>query len=208
MANYKLEMYGWEVEATGHSLTDEQVKQIQDLMETNGYSELWEVRNDIEEEGIIDDLFNPDLYHVSRGLDNGALWFSLKDEKDVEVLRFDLKEMNDFYEVLGDDADNVPYEGYLAIPGVGDREDIDNIFATFDENKGGVAEFEPFESDTVPTAKDFCYQSGDVGTPDGDWDFVSKVYFKGKELDVYDHLDNRGKSSTVEIYRKNHPTIT
>ena len=94
------------------------------------------------------------------------------------------------------------------IPGVGDREDIDNIFVTFDENKGGVAEFEPFESDDVPTAKDFCYQSGDVGTPDGDWDFVSKVYFKGKELDVYDHLDNRGKASTVEIYRKNHPTIT
>ena len=32
MVNYKLEMYGWEVEATGHSITDEQVKKIQDLM--------------------------------------------------------------------------------------------------------------------------------------------------------------------------------
>ena len=32
MAKYKLEMYGWEVEATGHSITDEQVKKIQDLM--------------------------------------------------------------------------------------------------------------------------------------------------------------------------------
>ena len=37
---------------------------------------------------------------------------------------------------------------------------------------------------------------------------VSKVFFRGKELDVYDHLDNRGKSSTVEIYRKNKPTIS
>ena len=59
---YKLEMYGWEVEATGHSLTDEQVKSIQDLMETNGADELWEVRHDIELEGIVDDLYNPDLY--------------------------------------------------------------------------------------------------------------------------------------------------
>jgi hypothetical protein len=41
---YKLEMYGWSVEAMGHSLNDSQVKSIQDLMESNGYSELWEVR--------------------------------------------------------------------------------------------------------------------------------------------------------------------
>ena len=177
-------------------------------MFSKGLNNVWEVRFDLEDEGIIEDLYNPDLWHVSRALDNGGLWFVVSDENNKEVLTFNGEDMNDFYEVLGDDADNVPYEGYLAIPGVGDREDIDNIFATFDENKGGVAEFEPFESDTVPTAKDFCYQSGDIGTPDGDWDFVSKVYFKGKELDVYDHLDNRGKSSTVEIYRKNHPTIT
>ena len=208
MVNYKLEMYGWEVEATEHPTTDEQVKKIQDLMFSKGLNNVWEVRFDLEDEGIIEDLYNPDLWHVSRALDNGGLWFVVSDENNKEVLTFNGEDMNDFYEVLGDDADNVPYEGYLAIPGVGDREDIDNIFVTFDENKGGVAEFEPFESDTVPTAKDFCYQSGDVGTPDGDWDFVSKVYFKGKELDVYDHLDNRGKGSTVEIYRKNHPTIT
>ena len=81
---YTLEMYGWEVEATGHSLTDEQVKEIQDLMETNGVDELWEVRDDIELEGIVDDLYNPDLYHTSRALDNNGLWFSLKDENDKE----------------------------------------------------------------------------------------------------------------------------
>jgi len=204
---YKLEMYGWEVEATGHSLTDEQVKSIQGLMETNSVDELWEIRHDIENEGIVDDLYNPDLYHVIRGLDNGSLWFLLKNEKDEEVLKFDLSDMSDIYEVLGDAADDIPYEGYLVIPGEGDKSEVDNILAIFDENKGGIAEYESFESDEVPTAKDFCLQTGDIGTPEGDWDFISKVFFKGKELDVYDHLDNRGKSSTVEIYRKNSPTI-
>lgn len=208
MAKYKLEMYGWEVEATGHSITDEQVKSIQDLIKTKGVDNLWEVRFDLEDEGIIDDLYSPDLYHVSRGLDNGGLHFVVSDENNKEVLTFNGEDMGDIYETLGDAADDIPYEGYLAIPGEGDKKDVDNIFATFDENKGGVAEFESFESDTLPTPKDFCYLSGDIGTPDGDWDFVSKVYFKGKELEVYDHLDNRGKSSTVEIYRKNHPTIT
>ena len=205
---YKLEMYGWEVEATGHSITDEQVKAIQDLMETNGVDELWEVRHDIEIEGIVDDLYNPDLYHVSRGLDNSGLWFSLRNEKDEEIMKFEPSDMSDICEVLGDAADDIPYEGYLAIPGEGDKSEVDNILAIFDENKGGIAEYETFESDEVPTAKDFCLQTGDIGTPDGDWDFISKVYFKGKELEVYDHLDNRGKASTVEIYRKNEPTIS
>ena len=199
---YKLEMYGWEVEATGHSLTDEQVKQIQDLMETNGYSELWESRNDLEEEGIIDDLYNPDLFHVSRGLDNSGLWFSLKDDKDNEVLRFEPSDMEDIYEMLGDSADDIPYEGYLAIPGEGKNENIDNILVVFDENKGGICEYEMFESDEVPTAKDFCVQHGDIATPDGDWDFISKVFYKGKDLEVYNHLDNRGKAATVEIYTR------
>ena len=207
MTKYKLEMYGWEVEATGHSLTDEQVKQIQDLMETNGYSELWESRNDLEEEGIIDDLYNPDLFHVSRGLDNSGLWFSLKDDKDNEVLRFEPSDMEDIYEMLGDSADDIPYEGYLAIPGEGKNENIDNILVVFDENKGGICEYEMFESDELPTAKDFCVQHGDIATPDGDWDFISKVFYKGKDLEVYDHLDNRGKAATVEIYRKDGSTI-
>jgi hypothetical protein len=202
MTKYKLEMYGWEVEATGHSLTDEQVKQIQDLMETNGYSELWESRNDLEEEGIIDDLYNPDLFHVSRGLDNSGLWFSLKDDKDNEVLRFEPSDMEDIYEMLGDSADDIPYEGYLAIPGEGKNENIDNILVVIDENKGGICEYEMFESDELPTAKDFCVQHGDIATPDGDWDFISKVFYKGKDLEVYNHLDNRGKAATVEIYTR------
>ena len=204
---YKLEMYGWEVEATGHSLTDEQVKSIQDLMETNGADELWEIRHDIEIEGIVDDLYSPDLYHVSRGLDNSGLWFLLRNEKDEKVLQFEPSDMEDIYEMLGDSADDIPYEGYLAIPGEGKNKNVDNVLAVFDEYKGGIVEFEEFESDEVPKAKDFCVQHGDIGTPDGDWDFISKVFHKGKELEIYDHLDNSGKSSTVEIYRKDGLTI-
>ena len=59
-----------------------------------------------------------------------------------------------------------------------------------------------FESDELPTAKDFCVQHGDIATPDCDWDFISKVFYKGKDLEVYEHLDNRGKASTIEIYTR------
>jgi hypothetical protein len=199
---YKLELYGWSVEAMGHSLNDSQVKAIQDLMQSNGYSELWEVRNDLEEEGIIDDMYSPDLFHESRGLANDALSFVVSDENNKEVLKFTSKDMGDVYEVFGDAADDIPYEGYVAIPGHGDSSKVDNILATFDEGKGGIASFETFESDAVPRPIDFCYQNGDIATPNGDWEFVSKVYFKAKELEVSQYLDSSGKASTVEIYRK------
>ena len=54
----------------------------------------------------------------------------------------------------------------------------------------------------MPKSIDFCYQKGSIATPDGDWEFVSKLYFKGKELEVDEYLDNSGKASTVQIYRK------
>ena len=205
---YTLELYGWSVEAMGHSLNDSQVKAIQDLMQSNGYSELWEVRNDLEEEGIIDDMYSPDLFHESRGLANDALSFVVSDENNKEVLKFTSKDMGDFHEVFGDAADDIPYEGYVAIPGHGDSSKVDNIFATFDEGKGGIASFETFESDAVPRPIDFCYQNGDIATPNGDWEFVSKVYFKAKELEVSQYLDYSGKASTFEIYRKDGTIIS
>ena len=51
---YKLELYGWDVEAVGHSITDKQVEDIQSLMKEKGHDELWEVRHDLEDYENID----------------------------------------------------------------------------------------------------------------------------------------------------------
>lgn len=203
---YRLEVYGWEVEAMAHSISDEQVELIKKLMVTNESDELWMVRDDVEIEGIIDDIYNPDLFHTSRALDNSGLWFSLRDENDKEVFSFEPNELGDPYEIMGEEkTESIPYEGHLAIPEMMDE--VDNIFVILDENKGGIAQY-VFESDTVPTPKDFCIMGGDISTPNGDWDFISKYFFKGEELEVNDHLDNSGKASTVEIYRKDGTVIS
>jgi len=209
MAKYKLQVYGWEMEALAHSITDEQVQRIQEIMDENEYEELSECRWELEEEGIIDDLYDADLFHVSRALDNGRIHFRVYDENEENlILEFEPKDMGDYYDLIGDDdfiAEIYPYEGYLAIPE--DLEGVDNILFLVDENKGGIVEF-TFESDEVPTAKDFCFLNGDVGTPDGDWDFISKYFYKGQLLEEYDHLDNTGKSSTAEIYTKDGDIIS
>jgi hypothetical protein len=57
-----------------------------------------------------------------------------------------------------------------------------------------------FESEEIPTEKDFTYTTGSIVTPEGDWDFIDKIFFKGQELEIVDYLDNSGKASTVKIY--------
>jgi hypothetical protein len=74
-----------------------------------------------------------------------------------------------------------------------------NTYLSVDENKGGLYYME-FESDEVPSSKDFTFTTGCIETPNGDWDFIDKIFYKGKELEIVDWLDNSGKSSTLEIF--------
>ena len=203
MAKYRLHVYGWEVEAMGHTLNDEQVQQIKNLMEENGYEQLWECRTDLEELGIVEDIYNPELFHVSRALDNGSTFFKVYDENEENVIcEFEMKDLGDFYEVMGDDEtidEKYPYENYFAVPEI--IEGVNNVLFIADENKGGIVQF-LFESDSVPTPQDFCVLGGGIETPEGEWDIISKYFYKGQLLEVDDHLDNSGKASTMEIYTK------
>ena len=207
MKKYKLALWGWEVEAVGHSLTDKQVDGIQSLMKEKEYDELWEARWDIEEneELGLNDWWSPDLFHETSPLDNSALTGHLTDENDKTVLEFQFHDIPPAWEVIGEEAADKLSETYCAMPEY--IEGVDNVLCSFDENKGGLQEYE-FESDTIPTPKDFYYSNGCIETPDGDWDIIDKLFFKGVELDIDDWGDNMGKASTVEIYRKDKPKIT
>tara|TARA_B100000795_G_scaffold72593_1_gene51275 strand:+ start:11829 stop:12443 length:615 start_codon:yes stop_codon:yes gene_type:complete len=203
--NYRIQCFGWEVEFIAHSLTNNQVLQILEVLEDNEYSELWEARFQFESEGIISDIYDGDLFHFSKALDNDTMRYVVIDENNIEILSFLISEMSDIYEILGDSVDDISYDGYLAIPEL--INDVDNLLFIADESKGGLYEM-LFESDEVPTPKDFCYFPGDVGTPAGDWDFISKIFYKGKELEIYDYLDSRGKASTFQIFTKDGKTIS
>jgi hypothetical protein len=205
MKKYKLSLYGWEVEAVGHSLTDKQVEDIQSLMKKNEVEELWEVRHDLEDEEILPDWWSPDLFHETSPLDNSALTGYLYDENDKTVLEFQFHDIPHACEVIGDEEADKLNTTYCAMPEY--IEGVDNVLCSFDENKGGLQEYE-FESDTVPTPKDFYYTNGCIETEDGDWDIIDKLFFKGVELDISDWGDNMGKASTVEIYRTDKPKIT
>ena len=203
---YTVEFYGWEMEAQGYSVDDIQVDQVMELMEDHGADELWEVRSELEDIGI--DIWDtPDLFHISKPFYNDSFWGQVKDEEGNIVCEINYNELGDLYDHVGDDDDieeMYPYENYIALPEFLD--DTDNVLLIVDENKGGLFE-SSFESDTVPTSSDFSLMGGTIETPEGEYDFISRVFFKDQELEAEDYLDNRGKAATVELYTKDGNTI-
>lgn len=192
MAKYKLNCYGWSLEAIGKSLTDEQVKKIEDLIKKAGYEELWEVRYDLEE--LLDiDIWDGDLFHVSKAFDNGTMYFTVEDDMEKQVLSFDIDQTGELDENYYEEND---YVGYDSFP---NETEPRNVYLSVDENKGGLYYME-FDSEEIPKPEDFTYTTGSIETPNGDWDFIDKIFYKGEELEIVDWLDNSGKSSTLEIF--------
>jgi hypothetical protein len=192
---YTLKTYGWSMDAIGKSLTDAQVSEIKQLMENYDYDEIWEARYDFENDlGI--DIWDGDLFRLFKVFDNGTITFVLHGENDKEIIQFGPKEMTDLDDLIENYYEKNGYEIYNAYP---NEDGSNNIYLSVDENKGGMFTM-TFESDEVPTPKDFTYTKGRIETPDGDWDFISKILFKGVELEVTDWLDNTVKSATVNIF--------
>lgn len=190
MKKYKLECYGWCIEAVAKSLTERQVDDILLLMEKNGYEELHEARYELDEIGL--DIYESDIFHFTKPLYSGKLLFKVVTEKDEEVLSFGVEELGHAFDVI-DDFEESPC--FVAIP---EAEGIERLLFCVDENKGGIFYME-LETDETPTVKDFSFSGNCIEAPNNDWDFIEELYFKGKKLEVTDYLNNTGKSSTIEL---------
>lgn len=196
MAKYTVNTYGWSFEAICKTLTDEQVKLIKDKMDEEGFSELHEIRFDLDE--LLDlDFWDGEVFHKTEAFDNGTMYFEIIDEEGNKVSEFRVGDTADLYETIEDYDDKYKYRSYNAVPQY--NVPPTNLYLSVDENKGGIYSF-TIESDTVPVASDFTVSSGSIDTPDGDYDFIDQVFFKGEPLEIEDYLDNSGKASSCMIF--------
>lgn len=196
MTNYTLKISGWELNASAHNLSYDEVDDLLDYQEEMGIDDLSEIGTGLED--IIDgyDPFDTNMWVISKPLDiSDKTWFTVDDEDGNNILDFSINKIDEVNEDMVLD-----YEYPTPLQGYPEEDHNENILLFLEENKGLVCNFN-FKSDTVPTIDDFTYESNCIETPDGDWDFVNKVFYKGKEIEMeYDEQWVRGKALTVELW--------
>ena len=197
MAKYKLLVNGLGIDGSAHSLTDEEVQNILSFKEKKGYQKLNEMYSDLPE--ILDDYdhYQTNYWVTTTTLDTESLHFVLVSENDEVVwdAKFDeldkLMENFEYPEDAEDHAkeiDAYPHEG---------RE---NILLVYETTKGTMFGLE-FESDEEPKPSDFAFTSQSMETPNYEEALISKVFFKGQELERnYDEENYRGKNLTIELF--------
>jgi hypothetical protein len=197
MAKYKLLVNGLGIDGSAHSLTDEEVQNILSFKEKEGYQKLNEMYSDLPQ--ILDgyDHYETNYWVTTTALDTESLHFVLVSENDEVVWDAKIKELDltmenfEYSEDAEDHAkeiDAYPYEG---------RE---NILLVYETIKGTMFALE-FESEEDPKPSDFAVTSQSMETPNYEEALISKVFFKGQELERnYDEENYRGKNLTIELF--------
>ena len=187
---YILNCYGWSGEFIAKEVTDEQLAKIKTLMEENDTEDVSDVRWGLQENEILD-IWSGDIFHMTKPLQTGDMLFQLEDENGNIVLEFNVTQTQSVEDVIEYFDD---YNVYDLI-----TDENRHIYFSVDENKGGIFQFE-IESDTLPIVEDFACASGNIETPDSEWDFIDGIYFRGEKLEPTDYLDNTGKAATVNLF--------
>ena len=197
MAKYKLLVNGFGIDGSAHSLTDEEVQNILSFKEKEGYQKLNEMYSDLPQ--ILDgyDHYETNYWVTTTALDTESLHFVLVSENDEVVWDAKIKELDltmENFEYSEDSEDHAkeidayPHEG---------RE---NILLVYETIKGTMFALE-FESEEDPKPSDFAVTSQSMETPNYEEALISKVFFKGQELERnYDEENYRGKNLTIELF--------
>jgi hypothetical protein len=197
MAKYKLLVNGFGIDGSAHSLTDEEVQNILSFKEKEGYQKLNEMYSDLPE--ILDDYdhYQTNYWVTTTTLDTESLHFVLVSENDEVVWDAKIDELDKLMENFEypEDAEDHAKE-IDAYPHEGRK----NILLVYETTKGTMFGLE-FESDEEPKPSDFAVTSQSMETPNYEEALISKVFFKGQELERnYDEENYRGKNLTIELF--------
>ena len=197
MTKYKLLVNGYGMDGSAHTLTDEEVQAILSFKEKEGHKTLDEMYMDLPE--ILEDYdhYMTNYWVTTTALANDSCHFVLVNEKDeviwdVKFADLDRTRENFEYPEHADDhakeIDAYPHEGK------------ENILLVYETVKGTMFNLE-IESEEEPKPTDFAVTVQSMETPEYEEELVSKVFFKGIELErSFDEEYFRGKSLTVELF--------
>lgn len=188
---YTLNTYGWSAEFVGKSLSVEQLSLINDLLDEKGTDDISEIRFDLDDLDNFD-IWDGDILHMTKALDNDTMLFQVLDEDEKVVLEFGIEDLVNLGDINEDIYNDQKF--YDVFP-----TENSSVYFSVDEFKGGIFSYE-FESDELPKIEQFNYLRTSIDTPNGEWDIIDKIYHNGEELEILDYLDNTGKAATIELF--------
>lgn len=188
---YTLNTYGWSAEFVGKSLSVEQLSLINDLLDEKGVDDISEIRFDLDDLDNFD-IWDGDILHMTKALDNDTMLFQVLDEDEKVVLEFGIEDLVNLGDINEDIYNDQKF--YDVFP-----TENSSVYFSVDEFKGGIFSYE-FESDELPKIEQFNYLKTSIDTPNGEWDIIDKIYHNGEELEILDYLDNTGKAATIELF--------
>lgn len=197
MAKYKLLVNGLGLDGSAHVLTDSEVQTILTYKEKEGHKTLDEMYMDLPE--ILEDYdhYMTNYWVTTTAIATESLHFVLVSENDEVIWDVKLDELDRFMDnfTYPDSADEHSKE-IDAFP----HEGKENILLVYETIKGTVYGFD-IESDEEPKPTDFAVTIQSMETPNYEEELVSKVFFKGQEMERnYDEENYRGKGLTVELF--------
>ncbi len=182
MKKYTLTVGGLELRASGHSLKDSEVSILNDYLKTNK-KDLYDVADELETMFKYDHT-QANMFVIDKGSNNESLTFTVKD-----AVSFTLKDVK---------VDSKMEERVLSVKPI--KSIVENILLWIEESRGNFCNYE-FESSTQPKVSDFTIVEGKISAPDGDWNFIDKVMFKGKELTpTYTPEKMKEHKLTIELW--------
>ena len=197
MAKYKLLVNGLGLDGSAHVLTDAEVQTILSHKEKEGHKTLDEMYMDLPE--ILEDYdhYMTNYWVTTTAIGSESLHFVLVSENDEVVWDAKSEELDRFMDKFKYPDNEDEHEKEIdAFP----HEGKENILLVYETIKGTMFGFD-IESDEEPKPTDFAVNFQTMETPDYEESLVSKMFFKGQELERnYDEETYRGKNLTVELF--------
>lgn len=197
MTKYKLLVNGYGLDGSAHTLTEEEVQAIMSFKEKEGHKTLDEMYMDLPE--ILEDYdhYMTNYWVTTTAFAGDRLHFVLLNENEDVIWDAKLEELDrtmENFEYPENSEDHVkeidayPHEGK------------ENILLVYETVKGTIFGID-IESEGEPKPTDFAVTIQSMEMPGGEEELVSKIFFKGVELERnYDSEFFRGKSLTVELF--------
>lgn len=202
MNTYRLKIYGWEFDGACHSISDEEIQDIEDLKIYYDTTDISLITDEISE-SIGWNPKNSNQWNLNRPFEWDQAEFTLLDDNDNEIWTVPYTEIGDVYDLEENFGLNEwEFDNFKSLSNYTFKK-TENTLCYFQQNKGTVGSF-IIKSDTVPLPTDFGVSTLEISTNKKFINIIEDVFYKSHKLS-WDFTSRQvnNKSNTLFVQTPN-----